>query len=105
MLFGDSMTANQILASSTPYEAKQLSYNINGFNAQWWRTDGYEICLGGITGKFLQNPPLLQMLKTTKPKILMEATLDKQWGTGVQLRDPNTLTPEKWHGKDGCLKC
>ena len=100
MLFGDSMTVNQTLASSTPYKAKQLSYNINGFDTQWWRTDSYDICLGGITEKFLQNPPkILQMLKATKPKMLVEATLDKQWGTGVQLRDPNALTPEKWYSK------
>ena len=39
------------------------------------------------------------MLKTTEPKTLVEATLDKQWGTGVQLRDPNVLKEECWHSK------
>ena len=43
-------------------------------------------------------PPLLQMLKTTYPKTLVEATLDKQWETGVHLRDPNVLKKEKWYG-------
>ena len=57
---------------------KRLSYNINGFNSQIWRNDGYELCLDGITQNFLQNPPLLKMLKTTEPKTLVEATLDKQ---------------------------
>ena len=37
------------------------------------------------------------MLKSTQPKIIVEATLDRLWGTGVQLQDPNVLDPEKWH--------
>ena len=53
-----------------------------------WRTDGYDI--------FIQNPMLLAMLKTTAPKILAEATTNKLWGTGISLRDPNILKPEKW---------
>ena len=35
--------------------------------------------------KFLQNPSLLAMLKTTSPKILAEAMADRLWGTGIQL--------------------
>ena len=59
MLFRDSLTANQILTCSTPYEAKHLSYNINGFDAQRWKLDGYELFLDRISKKCLQNPPLL----------------------------------------------
>ena len=98
MLFGDMFTANQILTTSMPFEAKRLGYQINGFNPQRWKTDGYGSCLEGIKEKFLQNPPLLQMLKTTYPKTLVEATLDKQRGTCVHLRDPNVLKKEKWYG-------
>ena len=39
------------------------------------------------------------MLKTTHPKTLVEASADKQWGIGIQLRDPNVLNPEKWTDK------
>ena len=28
----------------------------------------------------------------------MEASQDKQWGTGVQLHDQNVLKLEKWNG-------
>ena len=38
------------------------------------------------------------MLKTTHPKTLVEATLDRQWGTGVHLWDPNVLRKETWYG-------
>ena len=99
MLFGDSFTANQILACSTPFEAKRLGYQVNRFDACKWKDEGYDLCKDGISKKFHQNPPLLQMLKTTHPKTLVEAFLDKQWGTGIQLRDTNALNPEKWNNK------
>ena len=38
------------------------------------------------------------MLKSTEPKVIVESSLDKLWGTGVQLRDQHALNPEKWHG-------
>ena len=56
------------------------------------------LCLEGIRAKFVQNPPLLNMLKSTEPKVIVESSLDKLLGTGVQLRDQNALNPEKWHG-------
>ena len=85
MLFGDSFTANQILTCSTPYEAKHLGYQINGYDAHRWRQDGYNLCLDGIKEKFLRNLSLLKMLKAATPKKIIKASLDKQWGTGIQL--------------------
>ena len=38
------------------------------------------------------------MLKTTYPKILVEATSDRLWGTGVPMHDSNILKLEKWFG-------
>ena len=95
-------TANQILSCSTPFEAKCLGYQINGFDVHRWKQDGYDLCLDSIKEKFLQNPPLLRMLKTTAPKKIVEACLDKQWGTGIQLCDANMLRTKKWHG-DGWM--
>ena len=63
-----------------------------------WKSVGYELCFDGIREKFLQNPPLLEMLKTTTPKILAEATTDRLWGTGIRLRDTCALDTEKWSG-------
>ena len=63
-----------------------------------WKSVGYELCFDSIQEKFLQNPPLLAMLKTTTLKILAEATTDRLWGTGVQLRDRSALDTGKWSG-------
>ena len=85
--FGDSFTANQILATTTPYESKRLGYHVNGFDIGRWKNEGYDLCLEGIRAKFVQNPPLLNMLKSTEPKVIVESSLDRLWGTGIQLHD------------------
>ena len=104
LTFGDSFTANQILQCETPLECKKLSYNINGVDKEKWMNMGYELCFDGIREKFLQNPPLLSMLKTTSPKILAEATTDRLWGTGIKLRDTSALDTDKWAGPGWLLK-
>ena len=68
MMFGGKFTANQILSTSTPFEAKKLGYQINGFNPQRWKSDGYEPCLEGIKEKFLQNPPTVTNAENNIPK-------------------------------------
>ena len=59
--------------------------------------EGYELCKDGIRSKFIQNPILLKMLKATGDKIIVEASSDKLWGTGVSLRDNQALNPNHWH--------
>ena len=86
------------MATTTPYESKRLGYNVNGFDIGKWKNEGYDLCLEGIRAKFVQNPPLLSMLKSTEPKVIVESSLDRLWGTGIQLHDQNALNPEKWHG-------
>ena len=97
LMFGDSYMANRILLADTPMECKQLSYKINGVDREKWQSDGYEVCFGGVHEKFIQNQPLLQLLKMTSPKILAEATTDRLWGTGIALRDSCALQTDKWH--------
>ena len=65
MYFGDTFTANAILNSSTLYEAKKLTYQINGINTGELQEKGYELCYKGVHAKFEQNPDLLNMLKAT----------------------------------------
>ena len=98
LTFGDSYTANQILQAETSLECKKLGYTINGVDKEKWSNIGYDKCFDGIREKFLQNPPLLSMLKTTSPKILAEATHDRIWGTGIRLHDACALDTEKWAG-------
>ena len=97
LAFGDSYTANLILQSDSALDCKQLSYKIKGVDIEKWRNEGYDLCFDGVREKFVQNPPLLALLKSTMPKILAEATLDRLWGTGITLRDTNALNTGKWN--------
>ena len=97
MYFGDSYTINAILSSSTPYEGKMLSYQINGVNQNEWKQHAYDICFQGVHEKFCQNPDLLNMLCTTKPLTIAEASIDKTWGTGLGIRDRNAPSQSHWH--------
>ena len=97
MYFVDSYTANALLSSSSPYEAKRLSYQINGMNQIEWKQRAYDICFHGVCEKFQQNPDLLNMLHTMKPLTITEASVDKTWGTGLSTRDRNALSQCHWH--------
>ena len=88
--------ANKILNNETAIECKQLSYQINGVINDKWQNEGYKVCNDGIWKKFVQNPSLLSMLKLTAPKILAEATTDRQWGSRIALKDKSALDAEKW---------
>ena len=78
----------------------KLSYQINGVNREEWKERGYDICLRGVSEKFKQNPHLMNMLQATKGYTLAEASNDRLWGTGIPLRDKDTLTQASWssHG-------
>ena len=39
------------------------------------------------------------MLKMTEPKILVEASTDRLWGTGISLKDTHVLDNKRWYGK------
>ena len=91
LTFGDSYVANKILNAETAIECMRLTYQINGVDIDCWHNDGYNICYEGVKQKFLQNDNLLSMLKTTAPKILVEATPDILWDTGISLCDNSTL--------------
>ena len=99
LMFGDSVTAKQILSCDDAYEAKRLGYHINGFDMKRWSDDGYSLCYDGIHAKFVQNENLLMMLKSTSNKVIVEATTDKLWGTGISLRDTHALNPDRWYSK------
>ena len=98
-MFGDSYTTNLILRTDSAIEAKRLSYKIAGVDHLRWKLDGYHKCEPGIMAKFDQNPLLKSMLLSTKPKLLVEASTDTLWGTGVGLKHSNVLSRKHWTGQ------
>ena len=70
---------------------------MQGFDMKLLHEKGYDICLSGIKAKFGQNPTLLNMLKSTALKLIVESTNDKIWGTGIPLKESDALNKDKWH--------
>ena len=94
--FNDYKTAQQILATNDPFEAKTLSRNIERYDKDAWKAVVKEICYPGIRAKFEQNILLKRFLKSTSPTQLGESSYDKLWGTGLPLHDKNATNTSYW---------
>ena len=75
--FGDHITANKILNTTTALESKQLSSSIRNFDKRKWEKVAKEQCKPGIKCKFQQNPGLANILiNCTEAKTIVECTTD-----------------------------
>ena len=75
--FGDTITLNKILNSTTALECKQLSTSIRNYDKRQWEKVAKTQCKPGIKCKFAQNPGLTNiLLKCTENKQIVESTTD-----------------------------
>lgn len=99
MLFGDDVSAEQILRASSPRQAKALGRGVRGFDQRRWEACRYEIVVAGSVAKFKQHPDLLGFLLGTGERVLVEASpVDRVWGIGVAAEDPRAKAPGQWRG-------
>ncbi|MEV1206673.1 NADAR family protein [Microbispora rosea] len=98
-LFGDTRTAEQVLAAGHPAEAKKLGRAVRGFDEQVWVTHRFDIVVRGSVAKFGQNPELSRFLLATGRRVLVEASpLDRIWGIGLAAGDERAASPSTWQG-------
>ena len=95
-LFKDNQTSASILTSETAFESKQLARDIVGYNRDEWLAKATLLSKPGITEKFRQNPVLSTILTNTGNSRLVEASKDRDWGTGIPLNDDRYLLPDCW---------
>ena len=82
MLF-DPPSGEAILHAATPAEAKRLGREIPHFNKDKWNARADEIVEHGNWLKFGQDPELSELLLSSEPKMLVEASgEDRIWGIG-----------------------
>jgi ribA/ribD-fused uncharacterized protein len=97
ILFDDHETANKILLTDIPKVQKELGRLVSNFNPIVWDEKKFEIVKSGNRFKFTQNEFLLNKLKLTKGKILVEASpYDRIWGIGFSEDDPNIKNEDRW---------
>ncbi|WP_028549680.1 NADAR family protein [Paenibacillus sp. UNC451MF] len=100
-LFKDDDMLSAILKAKHPKEMKALGRAVRNFDNEVWESQCYGIVKRGTLAKFSQNPELGDYLRSTKNRILVEASpLDRIWGIGMGKADPDAENPMKWRGKN-----
>ncbi len=98
-LFGDAAIREQIIAASSPGEAKQLGRQVADFDEVVWNERRFEIVVTGNLAKFSQHTAMGEFLLQTGNKILVEASpRDRIWGIGMGRNNENAENPSAWRG-------
>lgn len=98
-LFGDSVALGKILASSSAREIKAYGRGVVGFDEQLWQERREDIIYRGNRAKFEQNPEMLQKLRATGTRQLVEAAPnDRVWGIGLTADEARVTPVADWPG-------
>ena len=95
-LFSDEHTAQKILESDTALKCQRLSREIANFDHITWCDRARIVCEPGIQQKFTQNPMLMNLLKATGSKMLVECTYDHLWGSGLLMYEDQPFEEARW---------
>ena len=96
--FKDDEMRRKILDATSGSECKRLAREIKNYRHEEWKRVAREICEPGLEAKYVQNTNLKNLLCSTGDKLIVEASRDKVWGTGVPLNHTDVLHRNKWSG-------
>lgn len=100
-LFGDEEMLASILNAKHPKEMKAYGRAVRNFDKDIWDRECYSIVKRASLAKFSQNSELGDFLKSTKNRILVEASpRDRIWGIGMGASNPDAENPAKWRGRN-----
>ena len=100
-LFGDTTSAEKIMAATHPREMKEIGRGVQNFDLDVWNAHAQDIVYKANYYKFTQNPHLYDVLMTTKGRELVEAAhYDPIWGIGLRADDPLATDSSNWKGKN-----
>ena len=100
-MFGDTDMLGNIMEAREPKAMKAFGRAVKNFDKEIWDAACYELVLRGNMAKFSQNPDLWEFLKSTRKRILVEASpRDRIWGIGMGKNNPDAECPLKWKGSN-----
>lgn len=100
-IFSDKDRLTQILSTNNPKEIKEIGKNIKFFDEDVWNYRKYDVVFEGNLMKFSQNESLKSFLRSTKNKIIVEASpYDNIWGIGMTQNEEGINNPENWKGQN-----
>ena len=101
MYFHDTHTAEQVLHTTDPKQAKRLGKTVKNFDLAQWSSVCDTIMRTGLSAKFLENDTLASFLRSTGDSNLVEGNPhDKYWGVGLSMQDDDVWISSKWKGKN-----
>ncbi len=83
------------MLTQDPVKIKHLGDSVH---PEGWSDDADVYMREAVLAKFSQNENLKQYLLATGSKRIAEATSDRIWGCGKQLKNTDVLTIAKWRG-------
>lgn len=101
LLFGDSKTASEIMATDDPAEVKALGRAVSPFDSTVWAGRAQIIVYRGLLAKFGQDKELARKLVDTGNAMLVECAYgDRIWACGRSMDDPARHDIALWRGKN-----
>lgn len=97
-MFNDRVALENIMRAQNPYRIKELGSRIRNFDKNRWSKDSQSIVTRAVTAKFTQNKNLSGILKNSGSLLIVEASPDTAWGTGVHLKNTDVLNRSAWKG-------
>jgi len=99
LMFNDYDMAKAIMEADHPREQKALGRKVKGFDKETWEKYCKDIVYDGNVAKSTQNPDMLEELKLTGDKTIVESSpKDFIWGIGLAADDPRAQDRSQWKG-------
>lgn len=95
---GAKLAAAEVMLAQEPEDAMFAGAKVKP-NMQWYQTDGKQIMKKAVQVKF-SSPSMQQKLRSTGKCVLVEATRNTIWGTGVPFTNDQALNPRAFKGQN-----
>lgn len=98
VMFNDKQSLEKVMKATSPFKMKELGSRIRNFDKNTWEANRRKIVTRAVHAKFKQNKSLGKLLQSTGSLLIVEASRDPVWGTGIHLKDDNVLNCSMWKG-------
>lgn len=92
----DKPLARRAMEQKDPSEHKLILNKLRNEYPEEWRQKAPTLILNALRAKFTQNPLLKDLLLSSRPLQIGEASKDTFWGVGLTLENQNVLDTSKW---------
>ena len=100
--FADAQAARAVLLQTDPVEMKKIGDRLLKSNpdkkAIWFNNSARDVMKNAVRLKFLQNPQLCDVLKSSSGQLVEANPYDTVWGVGLSFKDGQIWDETTWKG-------